>query len=78
MPSEEVEKFEKVFPIVLKRVLPLGIIALIIAFLLVEIFAPNPEKVGVLVVAIFGIGVFFGVYAKLYGEKLLGEQKFEE
>ena len=72
------EKFEKVFPTVSKRVLPLGIIALIIAFLLVEIFVPNPEKVSVLVVAIFGIGIFFGVYAKRYAEKLLGEQKFEE
>lgn len=75
MPSEEVEKFEEVFPIVLKRVLPLGIIALIVAFLLVEIFVPNPEKVGALVTAIFGVGVSFGVYAKRYAEKLLNYKK---
>jgi len=78
MPSKEIEEFERVFPIVLKRVLPLGVIALIVAFILINIFIPTPKKVSALVIAIFGISIFFGVYAKRYAEKLLNKRKFEE
>ena len=78
MPRGDVEEFEKVFPLVLKRVLPLGIIALIIMFIIIELFIPKPEELDMLIVTIFGIGIFFGIYAKRYAEKLLHEQKFEE
>ena len=77
MSREDAEEFAELFPLVLKRVLPLGITALIITFFFIVIFVPNPEKVSVLVVAIFGIPIFFGIYAKRYAEKLLNEQKFE-
>jgi len=71
MNEEELEKFAELFPIVLKRVLPLGIAVLIIIFLLIVAFVPNSEKVcAFFIVATFGVAITFGILAKRYAEKL--------
>jgi len=64
------EEFAELFPIVFKRVLPLGIAVLIIIFLLIVAFVPNSEKVCALIVAMFGVAITFGILAKRYAEKL--------
>jgi len=74
MLGEDVEEFAELFSIVLKRILPLGIVVIIIAFFLVIIFVPESEKVSALIVAIFGASITFGVLAKRYAEKLTKRQ----
>jgi len=72
MPREDVEEFAEQFPIVLvlKRLLPLGIAVLIIAFFLIVIFVPESVKLSALIVAIFGVFITFSVLAKRYAERL--------
>jgi len=78
MSKKEVEEFSELFPIVLKRVLPLGIAVLILIFLLIVVLVPKPEKVSALIVAIFGVAISFGIFAKRYGEKLLKEKNLKK
>ena len=78
MSKEKIEEFSELFPIVLKRVLPLGIIALIITFFLIIVLVPEPEKVSALIVTIFGVSIAFGIFAKRYGEKLLKEKNLKK
>lgn len=67
---DEKEVFARTFPKALKRILPIGILAYLIVFMVTIFFVHGKLAIYLWIVSIVVISVASGVSAKLYAKKL--------